>query len=267
MRDCIAERRALPGSATAQGELWGARAVDWARLQEPRQRTLYRTAFEALSLGSGTCLLDVGCGSGLALREAAVRGADVTGLDAAEPLVDIARRRLPGVEIVVGELEDLPFADGTFDLVTGFNAFPYAARPVLALREAARVVRVGGCVLMMVSGLPEAIAATGRAAAVDVPGRRRPFGVPPEGALSERIAAAGLEPVYETSVPCSFRYPGVELAVRALLSAGVATRATRHARLDAAAAAIREQLAPATAEDGGVELWTTARYVVGERRA
>ena len=54
MRDCIAERRALPGSATAQGELWGARAVDWARLQEPRQRTLYRTAFEALSLGSGT---------------------------------------------------------------------------------------------------------------------------------------------------------------------------------------------------------------------
>jgi len=267
MRDCIAERRALPGSATAQGELWGARAVDWARLQEPRQRTLYRTAFEALSLGSGTRLLDVGCGSGLALREAADRGADVTGLDAAEPLVDIARRRLPGVEIVVGELEDLPFADGTFDLVTGFNAFPYAARPVLALREAARVVRVGGCVLMMVSGLPEAIAATGRAAAVDVPGRRRPFAVPPEGALSERIADAGLEPVYETSVPCSFRYPSVELAVRALLSAGVATRATRHARVDAAAAAIREQLAPATAEDGGVELWTTARYVVGERRA
>jgi SAM-dependent methyltransferase len=265
--DRIAERRAVPGSAVVQGELWGARAVDWARLQEPRQRALYRTAFEALSLDSGTCLLDVGCGSGLALREAADRGADVTGLDASEALVDIARRRLPGIEVLVGELEDLPFADGAFDLVTGFNAFGYAARPVLALREAARVVRVGGCVLMMVSGLPEAIAAHGRAASLDVPARRRRYAVPPEGALSERIAEAGLEPVYETSVPCSFRYPSTEIAVRALLAAGVATRATRHMRLDAAAAAIREQLAPATADDGSVELWTTARYAVGERRS
>jgi SAM-dependent methyltransferase len=264
--DGTAARRALPGSAAVQRELWGARAVDWARLQEPRQRALYRTAFEALSLGSGTRLLDVACGSGLALREAADRGADVTGLDASETLVDIARRRLPGVEVLVGELEDLPFESGAFDLVTGFNAFAYAARPVLALREAARVVRVGGCVLMMVSGLPEAIAARGRAAALDVPARRRLYALPPEGALSERIAEAGLEPVYETSVPCSFRYPTVEIAVRALLSAGVAVRSTRHARLDAAAAAIRDQLVPATADDGSVELWTTARYAVGERR-
>ena len=266
-RDGIAERRALPGSAGVQGELWGARAVDWARLQEPRQRPLYRTAFEALSLGSGTRLLDVGCGSGMALREAADRGADVTGLDASEALVDIARRRQPGVEIVVGELEDLPFADGAFDLVTGFNVFSYAARPVLAIREAARVVRVGGCVLMMASGLPEAIAASGRAAALDVPARRRMLAVATEGGLSERVAAAGLEPVYETSVPCSFRYPSVEIAARALLAAGVAMRSTRHTRLEAAAAAIRERLVPATADDGTVELWTTARYVVGERRA
>src|SRR4051794_26386448 len=110
-RNAISPRRALPGSAAVQGELWGARAVDWARLQEPRQRTLYRAAFDALSLGAGTRVLDVGCGSGLALREAADRGAEVAGLDASEALVDIARRRAPGVEIVVGELEDLPFAD------------------------------------------------------------------------------------------------------------------------------------------------------------
>jgi len=266
-RDGMAERRAAPGSATLQGELWSARAVDWARLQEPRQRILYRTAFEALGLGAGTSLLDVGCGSGLALRAAADRGADVTGIDAAEALVDIARRRLPGVDVRVGELEDLPFATGTFDLVTGFNAFGYAARPVMALREAARVVRVGGCVLMMVSGFPENVAATGRTAAVDVPRRPRALAVPPEGMLSERIADAGLVPVYETSVPCSFRYPSMDVAVRALLATGVTVPATRHARIEAAANAIRERLAHAVGADGGVEIWTTARYAVGERRA
>jgi ubiquinone/menaquinone biosynthesis C-methylase UbiE len=51
-------------------------------------------------------------------------------------MLAIARTRVPDGDFHVGELESLPFPDGTFDLVTGFNAFQYAANPVAALADA-----------------------------------------------------------------------------------------------------------------------------------
>jgi ubiquinone/menaquinone biosynthesis C-methylase UbiE len=58
-------------------------------------------------------------------------------------------------------METLPHADGTFDIVTGFNAFQYAARPVNALREARRVSKPGGHIVIAVWGLPEQCEAAG----------------------------------------------------------------------------------------------------------
>jgi len=57
------------------------------------------------------------------------------GLDAAEALLDVARKRTPSGDFRQGEMEELPFADGTFDVVTGFNSLQYAADPVNALRQ------------------------------------------------------------------------------------------------------------------------------------
>ena len=59
----------------------------------------------------------------------------MSGLDAAEALLDVARKRTPSGDFRQGEMEELPFADGTFDVVTGFNSFQYAADPVNALRQ------------------------------------------------------------------------------------------------------------------------------------
>jgi 2-polyprenyl-3-methyl-5-hydroxy-6-metoxy-1,4-benzoquinol methylase len=80
----------VTGSATVQGELWGARARDWAEVQEPAQRELYPPVFDAAGVGEGTSLLDVGCGSGVAAAIAHARGAQVSGIDAALPFVEIA---------------------------------------------------------------------------------------------------------------------------------------------------------------------------------
>src|SRR5216683_4861103 len=132
-----------PGTSAIQGPLWSERADDWAELMEPQMRPVFETALDALAVGPQTRLLDVGCGSGLALRLAADRGADVTGLDASEGLLAHARRRVPGATIVQGEIEGLPFETGSFDAVTGFNSFQYAARPAAALAEAARVLAPG----------------------------------------------------------------------------------------------------------------------------
>jgi cyclopropane fatty-acyl-phospholipid synthase-like methyltransferase len=71
------------GTAQIQGELWGARAREWAELQERAFLPLYEAASEAAKVTKGTSLLDAGCGAGLALQVAAKRGASVSGIDAA----------------------------------------------------------------------------------------------------------------------------------------------------------------------------------------
>src|SRR5438105_3223000 len=92
-----------------QDRLWSLRADAWAEIQERQVAPAYEAALAALDVGPETRLLDVGCGAGMVLRLAADRGADVTGLDASEGLLRHARRRVPGVPIVHGDLEDLPY--------------------------------------------------------------------------------------------------------------------------------------------------------------
>ena len=131
------------GPASVQGPLWGARAQDWADLAEPAQIPFYEAVFDALDVGPTTRLLDAGCGAGLALQIAAKHGASVAGLDAAEGLVAVARRRSPDADVRLGDLEQLPFADAAFTAATSFNGVQYAADPDAALRELRRGAGAG----------------------------------------------------------------------------------------------------------------------------
>lgn len=77
------------------GHAWGARATDWAHLMEAYARPANDDVFDRLDVGHGTRLLDIACGSGYAAWVAADRGAEVSGVDAAPRLLDIARARTP----------------------------------------------------------------------------------------------------------------------------------------------------------------------------
>ncbi len=77
--------------------------------------------FDRLGVGAGTRHLDVACGSGFAANIAHRRGATVSGLDASEDLIDIARARTPDGDFRVGDMFALPYDDGAFDIVTSFN--------------------------------------------------------------------------------------------------------------------------------------------------
>ena len=123
-------------TATINGELWGARAEPWSRIQEGQVLPLYEASFAAAGVTEGTVLLDAGCGSGLALQLAAGRRAIVAGLDASAALIEIAQGRVPEADLRVGELEELPYADDTFDVVTAFNSIQYAGDPGRAYRTA-----------------------------------------------------------------------------------------------------------------------------------
>jgi 2-polyprenyl-3-methyl-5-hydroxy-6-metoxy-1,4-benzoquinol methylase len=62
-----------PKTGKLNGRLWGARARDWADLQEPMTRPVYDAVFQRIEMDAQTNYLDVGCGSGLAAQLAAER--------------------------------------------------------------------------------------------------------------------------------------------------------------------------------------------------
>jgi SAM-dependent methyltransferase len=98
---------------------------------------------EALALGAGDHLLEIGCGGGLLLRDALRTGCRATGLDHSDEMVQLARERAPGTEVVLAQAERLPFADDTFSAVAMSVVFFFFDDPLAVLRECRRVLRPG----------------------------------------------------------------------------------------------------------------------------
>src|SRR5258708_8640915 len=121
------------------GDAWGAGATDWAFYQEPLCANSYDAVHRALEVASGVRLLDVACGSGLALQRARARGAQVAGVDASADLLRIAAERCPDAVLHEGDMAHLPFSDASFDVVTSVHAFVYG--PDAPLAQAAPLPR------------------------------------------------------------------------------------------------------------------------------
>ncbi len=255
-------------TSETNGRLWGARARDWADLQEGQCATAYHAVLAHAAVGPGTRHLDAGCGAGMAAALSAKRGAAVCGIDAAVPLLDIARDRTPDGDFRHGDIEALPWADHSFDLVTGFNSFQYAGDAAQALREAGRVTRPGGKVVVMTWGEPAGMQAASVVAAFkpllppSPPGASGPFALSDEAALRAFAAAGGLIPSEVFDVDCPWFYPDEATGIRAQASAGVAAKAIEHAGEAAYVAAMRAALAPFRQPDGSFRIAARFRCLV-----
>jgi demethylmenaquinone methyltransferase/2-methoxy-6-polyprenyl-1,4-benzoquinol methylase len=127
--------------------------------QDPRWR---RAMVRAVGPGSDDRVLDVATGTGLVARALVERyGCRVVGLDQSEGMLEGARARLARrpkvaqrIELVRGEAEALPFADGEFDHLTFTYLLRYVDDPGATLRELARVVRPGGRIASLEFGVP-----------------------------------------------------------------------------------------------------------------
>jgi SAM-dependent methyltransferase len=97
----------------------------------------------------------LGAARACCVRWRANLGAQVSGLDATEPLLQIARERVPRGDFRTGEMENLPYRDQSFHVVIGINSFQFAASSANALREARRVLRRIAPVVIAVFGKPE----------------------------------------------------------------------------------------------------------------
>jgi SAM-dependent methyltransferase len=250
------------------GRLWGARANDWADIQEGTVRPVYDAVLERTGVTSGARYLDVGCGAGMAAQMAAARGAQVSGIDAADALLDIARRRTPEGDFRNGDLEELPFDAQAFDVVTGFNSFQYAGNPIVALREARRVTKPSGAIVVMTWGNPDGMEAASLVAALrplmppPPPGAPGPFALSDEQALRTFAVNAGLTPLEVFDVESPFIYADEAAAVRGLNAAGVAVRAMENSSEEAVTEAHARAIAPFRRPDGGYRIKATFRCLL-----
>ena len=104
----------------------------------------------------GERVLDVACGTGVATRlasEAVGPEGETTGLDAHPGMLEVARAVSPdGIEWKEAPAENMPFPDGSFDLVLCSMGLQFFADKVSALREMRRVLVPGGRAAVLTPG-------------------------------------------------------------------------------------------------------------------
>jgi demethylmenaquinone methyltransferase/2-methoxy-6-polyprenyl-1,4-benzoquinol methylase len=124
--------------------------------QDARWRRFLVSRVEA---GAGDTVLDVATGTGAVARDLLARkGCTVVGLDQSPEMLAEARLRVPpGITLVEGEADSLPFPDATFDALTFTYLLRYVPDPGATLRELARVVRPGGTIAGLEFALPRGI--------------------------------------------------------------------------------------------------------------
>lgn len=261
----------MEGKASIQAGLWSERAGDWADVMEGWAGwgiPVYRHVLERTGAGRDTEVLDVGCGAGRFCRMAADRGARCSGIDMTPAFVEIASARVPAGDFRVGLMEELPWDDDSFDLVTGFNSFFIGDMPA-ALREARRVARPGGTVAMTVFGRPGNCDSTSLFGVLgplmgmpDSDGDGEEVALHADGSLEAIAAGAGLNPLDGGYFELAEEYPDRDTMLRGFMAAPPFVRACRAVGDDAVREALAEAIKPFERTSGRFRLDEELRYLI-----
>jgi ubiquinone/menaquinone biosynthesis C-methylase UbiE len=134
-----------------EAERWTAKAQSYDLVTGRVTHRLVEPLLDAAQVGPGIRMLDVASGPGHLAGAAATRGAQVTGVDLADPMVEIASQLYPEVTFRRGDAEALPFPDQEVDAVTGAFVLiclirrpPFARSPACSGRAVVPRSRYGG---------------------------------------------------------------------------------------------------------------------------
>jgi SAM-dependent methyltransferase len=254
------------GSSELQGKHWGAKAWDWAYLFEPMSKPLWAAMLDSANVRNGTRFVDLGCGGGGASHLAARRGAQVSGLDAADALIQIARTRVPEGDFHTGDLEATGFDDGIFDVTFTSLSLMFAGDFSAAIAEMKRITSVGGLVTVGVWGAPEdceyrhildAIASvlpppsTGRGV----------FALSDRGRLEAMMKTAGLTLLDHGDVNAPFRFKDLETMWRLVSSAGPVQAAIQTGSGNRLKSSVLQAARPFQRDGGEILMNNRLRYV------
>ena len=215
------------------GDAWGHSANDWACLYEHYAMEVIIAIFERAGVAPGTKLLDMACGSGLALHYAESMGAETAGIDAAPSLLEVGQDRNPTSDLRLGSMFDMPWKDEEFDIVTSINGVWGGCEA--ALVEANRVLRPGGTIGLSFwgDGTPNDLRGCFKAFGRHAPqehfdSMKRLNNIAAPGVAEQMLADGGFELVERGARVSMIEWPDAELAWRALSSVGPAVPALRH---------------------------------------
>ena len=252
------------------GKLWSSAPLEWAKYLEPTFIPMYRAVLRLLYLNEEKMLLDAGCGSGLFLSMAFPTGAAVHGIDAAPGLLAISKKRLPGVTLMLEDLEAIPFSDQTFDYVTSFNSFQYAESFQNALVEARRVAKKEGKVVIGIWGKEENCEAATVLKAVGslLPppsGTPDPFALSEDGKVEAICESVGLKVIVKQTVSCPWTFIGVEELHKGFMCTDPCVKAAQVVGEEKVLAAITRSAEPFSLADGVYQMRNDFTFFITER--
>jgi SAM-dependent methyltransferase len=143
------------GNATGFGRKPFGPVARFVYKHDPWHASSYPEVLDKLALRPDDVYLDVACGGGALLARALETVQKAAGLDHSDVLVDLTRETNADavaegrLDTRVGDAGDLPWEDGTFDAASIVNAFHIISEPEPPLREACRVLRPGGRLVVL----------------------------------------------------------------------------------------------------------------------
>lgn len=141
------ERAAQVVRARSHGLSWAESAAGRMELQYSPGRTWEATARALISLLKLGDTLDIACGDGVLAELIAGHAGSVTCVDVSATLIEAARRRLQSyanVNFVTADMHALPLPTAQYDQAFLMHALAYTREPAKVLKEAARVLKPGG---------------------------------------------------------------------------------------------------------------------------
>ena len=150
LKNPVPDSRSVPDHNAANDQKWSQRAATYDDARHDYFRFMQRELIALTRISAPAAFLDLGCGTGWAVRYVADRlkgNGRFVGVDIASGMIERARRKadgLPNVEFYQASVDHLPLDDNAFDVAICSNSFHHYLRPAEALQEIMRVLRPGG---------------------------------------------------------------------------------------------------------------------------